>query len=229
MSRKHISATELAEFVYCGKAWELNYILRTEPSSETQSCRLKAMPGISSGQAARPERQFPVGCFRRPCTCSDPVLFRMAGWGKMNVQVMAATLLILALLLFLPCGKVTEEDRHSCRGTVLPGSGRPTFLRRGAAFRETWHFRKAGLPDTYCGRHRARRIKEVEQTARPRRSLSEPHDPGSGVLRSSRGSNERARSIRAGHLRRAAGAQGRVHRCSPPMASSHDPGGRACA
>jgi hypothetical protein len=33
--RKLISATELAEFVYCAKAWELKYIQGAEPSSAT--------------------------------------------------------------------------------------------------------------------------------------------------------------------------------------------------
>ena len=36
MSRKLIAATELAEFVYCAKAWELKYVRGVEPSSETQ-------------------------------------------------------------------------------------------------------------------------------------------------------------------------------------------------
>jgi hypothetical protein len=35
MSRKLIAATELAEFVYCAKAWELKYVRGVEPSSET--------------------------------------------------------------------------------------------------------------------------------------------------------------------------------------------------
>ena len=33
MSRKLIPATELAEFVYCAKAWELKYVHGAEPSS----------------------------------------------------------------------------------------------------------------------------------------------------------------------------------------------------
>lgn len=36
MRRRLISATELAEFVYCAKAWELKYVRGIEPSSETQ-------------------------------------------------------------------------------------------------------------------------------------------------------------------------------------------------
>ncbi len=41
MSRKLIAATELAEFVYCAKAWELKYVRGVEPSSETQQLRVE--------------------------------------------------------------------------------------------------------------------------------------------------------------------------------------------
>jgi hypothetical protein len=41
MPRKLISATELAEFVYCAKAWELKYIHGREPSSETQQLQVE--------------------------------------------------------------------------------------------------------------------------------------------------------------------------------------------
>ena len=41
MSRKLISATELAEFVYCAKAWELEYIRGAEPLSETQQMQAR--------------------------------------------------------------------------------------------------------------------------------------------------------------------------------------------
>jgi len=41
MSRKLIPATELAEFVYCAKAWELKYVRGVEPSSETQRLQVE--------------------------------------------------------------------------------------------------------------------------------------------------------------------------------------------
>ena len=41
MSRKLIAATELAEFVYCAKAWELKYVRGVEPSSETQQLQVE--------------------------------------------------------------------------------------------------------------------------------------------------------------------------------------------
>lgn len=41
MPRKLIAATELAEFVYCAKAWELKYVRGIEPSSETQQLQVE--------------------------------------------------------------------------------------------------------------------------------------------------------------------------------------------
>jgi len=41
MRRRLISATELAEFVYCAKAWELKYVRGVEPSSEAQQLQVQ--------------------------------------------------------------------------------------------------------------------------------------------------------------------------------------------
>lgn len=41
MSRKLIAATDLAEYVYCAKAWELKYVRGVEPSSESQQLQVK--------------------------------------------------------------------------------------------------------------------------------------------------------------------------------------------
>ena len=41
MRRKLISATELAEFVYCPKAWELKYVHGVESSSEAQQLQVE--------------------------------------------------------------------------------------------------------------------------------------------------------------------------------------------
>lgn len=41
MRRRLISATELAEFVYCAKAWELKYVRGVEPSSEAQELQVE--------------------------------------------------------------------------------------------------------------------------------------------------------------------------------------------
>lgn len=41
MSRKLIPATELAEFVYCPKAWELKYVRRAESSAEARQLQVE--------------------------------------------------------------------------------------------------------------------------------------------------------------------------------------------
>ena len=41
MPRKLIAATELSEFVYCAKAWELKYIRGAEPSCEAQQLQVE--------------------------------------------------------------------------------------------------------------------------------------------------------------------------------------------
>lgn len=41
MSRKLIAATELAEFLYCAKAWELKYVRGVEPSNETRQLQVE--------------------------------------------------------------------------------------------------------------------------------------------------------------------------------------------
>jgi len=41
MPRKLIPATELAEFVYCAKAWELKYVRSAESSAEAQQFRVE--------------------------------------------------------------------------------------------------------------------------------------------------------------------------------------------
>lgn len=48
MSRKLIAATELAEFVYCAKAWELKYVRGVEPSTETQQLQVEGNAWHSS-------------------------------------------------------------------------------------------------------------------------------------------------------------------------------------
>jgi hypothetical protein len=39
--KKLIPATELAEFVYCAKAWELKYVRGAEPSGEAQQLQVE--------------------------------------------------------------------------------------------------------------------------------------------------------------------------------------------
>lgn len=41
MSKRLIPATELAEFVYCAKAWELKYVRGAESSPEAQQLQVE--------------------------------------------------------------------------------------------------------------------------------------------------------------------------------------------
>ena len=55
MRKRLISATELAEFVYCAKAWELKYVRGVKPSSETQQLQVEgsAWHALRGRQLAR--------------------------------------------------------------------------------------------------------------------------------------------------------------------------------
>jgi hypothetical protein len=54
---KLIPATELADFVYCSKAWELKYFRSAVSSDEAQRSRSKACLACRTGSAARTKRQ----------------------------------------------------------------------------------------------------------------------------------------------------------------------------
>jgi hypothetical protein len=41
MPRKLIPATELAEFVYCSRAWELKYVHGVQPSRKAQQLQIE--------------------------------------------------------------------------------------------------------------------------------------------------------------------------------------------
>ena len=41
MGHKLIRATELVEFVYCSRAWELKYLRGVEPSREAQQLQIE--------------------------------------------------------------------------------------------------------------------------------------------------------------------------------------------
>ena len=58
MSRKLIPATELAEFVYCPKAWELKYVRRAEMSAEARQIQSEgnAWHEAQGQQLARSDR-----------------------------------------------------------------------------------------------------------------------------------------------------------------------------
>ena len=66
MGHKLIRATELAEFVYCSRAWELKYLRGLEPSREAQQLQIKQRPDGpgSRTEAASPLRVL-VFCFKK--------------------------------------------------------------------------------------------------------------------------------------------------------------------
>jgi len=53
MPRKLISANELAEFVYCAKAWELKYVRGAESSAEAQQMQIEGNAWRRTGPATR--------------------------------------------------------------------------------------------------------------------------------------------------------------------------------
>ena len=59
MGHKLIRATELAEFFYCSRAWELKYLRGVEPSREAQqlSFRIEQRP---DGLGSRTEAALPL-------------------------------------------------------------------------------------------------------------------------------------------------------------------------
>ena len=57
MGHKLIRATELAEFVYCSRAWELKYLRGVEPSPEAQQLRVEQRP---DGLGSRTEAALPL-------------------------------------------------------------------------------------------------------------------------------------------------------------------------
>lgn len=58
VSRKLIPATELAEFVYCAKAWELKYVQKAESSAEARQLQTdgNAWHEVQGQQLARSDR-----------------------------------------------------------------------------------------------------------------------------------------------------------------------------
>lgn len=57
MGHKLIRATELAEFVYCSRAWELKYLRSIEPSREAHQLQIEQRP---DGLGSRTEAALPL-------------------------------------------------------------------------------------------------------------------------------------------------------------------------
>jgi hypothetical protein len=83
MSRKLIAATELAEFIYCAKAWELKYVRRVEPSSETQQLQFEgnAWHASQGRQLARGD-SFRRAAFAALALAVILYLFLWLGWAR---------------------------------------------------------------------------------------------------------------------------------------------------
>ncbi len=83
MSRKLIAATELAEFVYCAKAWELKFVRRLEPSSETKQLQVEgnAWHASKGRQLARGD-SFRWAAFAALTLAVILYLFLWLGWAR---------------------------------------------------------------------------------------------------------------------------------------------------
>ena len=83
MPRKLISATELAEFVYCGKAWELKHIHGAEPSSETQQLQVEGHAWhIAQGRQLARSDSFRWAALAALALAVILFLFGWLGWAR---------------------------------------------------------------------------------------------------------------------------------------------------
>jgi len=83
MRRRLISATELAEFVYCPKAWELKYVRGVQPSSEAQRLQLEgnAWHASQGRQLARGD-SFRWAAYAALALAVILFLFVWLGWAR---------------------------------------------------------------------------------------------------------------------------------------------------
>ena len=136
----------------------------------------------------------------------------------MTVLLMAATAMVLAILLFwlsarsrkrtgIPAGEVFYQDLV----------GQP-FRSTGPTFRKTGHLRKTRLLNQNCGRDRPGRIEEIEASTGSRRGVSQSYDPEPGLWCTRRRSDEGARSVWLGRLRGRASSTRGIYRIQPQMA-----------
>jgi hypothetical protein len=81
--RKLISATELAEFVYCAKAWELKYVRGAEPSAEAQHLQVEgnAWHAAQGRQLARSD-SFRWAAFIALALAVILFIFVWLGWAR---------------------------------------------------------------------------------------------------------------------------------------------------
>ena len=83
MSRKLIPATELAEFVYCAKAWELKHIHGAESSSETQQLQAEGNAWhLDQGRQLARGDSFRWAAFVALALAVILFLFGWLGWAR---------------------------------------------------------------------------------------------------------------------------------------------------
>ena len=223
MKQKLIRATELAEFVYCAKAWHLKYVEGAlKYRRQLANCKLKQMHGISSRVdrllvgTATDGQVLPPSCWR---------LFSLssAGWDGRNDCAADGCYSdgAGAPVLLVKC-PVPQENRNSCGRGVLSGSRGTAISSTGPAVSEAGHLRETGLFDPHCRRDCAGRTKEIEAATGQRGSVSQSHDPEPGLLRTCRRAAWGTGSLRPGHLCRAAGSASGIYGLQPQMAHAHD-------
>jgi hypothetical protein len=83
MPRKLISATELAEFVYCAKAWELKHIRGAEPSSEAHHLQVEGNAWhITQGRQLARSDSYRWAAIAALTVAVILFLFGWLGWAK---------------------------------------------------------------------------------------------------------------------------------------------------
>jgi hypothetical protein len=83
MTRKLIPATELAEFVYCAKAWELKYVRGVEPSTETQQLQVEGNAWhVAQGRQLARGDSFRWGAIAALALAVILFLFVWLGWAR---------------------------------------------------------------------------------------------------------------------------------------------------
>jgi hypothetical protein len=78
-----IPATELADFVYCAKAWELKYVRGVEPSSKTQRLQVEGNAWhASQGRQLAKGNSFGWAAFAALALAVILFVFAWMGWAQ---------------------------------------------------------------------------------------------------------------------------------------------------
>jgi hypothetical protein len=83
MTRKIIPATELAEFIYCAKAWQLKFIECAEPSKEARQLQIKGnFWHVAQGEALARSDSFRWGAYAALGLAILLFVFCWLGWAR---------------------------------------------------------------------------------------------------------------------------------------------------